>query len=79
MIERFNLYDIYGYLIPGAAWLALLAFPFYLALPELHVSIAGLTSVGLGGGYVAGHYLSGLARSWIPSYEVVKGEKQYLS
>lgn len=79
MIERFNFYDIYGYLIPGAAWLALLGAPVFLTVPGLELSIAGLTGLGLGGGYLAGHYLSGLSRAWIPSYDLVSGEKQYLS
>jgi hypothetical protein len=70
MIERFNFYDIYGYLIPGAAWLALLALPVYLTHPSWTLSVAALTSVGLGGGYLAGHYLSGLARTWLPSQKL---------
>lgn len=70
MIERFNFYDIYGYLIPGAVWLALLGLPFYLTVPGLQLSVAALTTIGLGGGYLAGHYLSGLARVWLPSVKV---------
>jgi len=70
MIDRFNFYDIYVYLIPGAVWLALLGLPFYLTVPGLEVSLAALTTIGLGGGYLAGHYLSGLARKWLPSVKV---------
>lgn len=53
MIERFNFYDIYVYLIPGAVWLALLGLPFYLTVPGLEVSLAALTTIGLGGGYLS--------------------------
>jgi hypothetical protein len=66
MIERFNFYDVYGYLIPGFVWLILLALPLQLAGHWGEISAAELTSA-LAISYVAGHYLSGLARQALPS------------
>jgi hypothetical protein len=67
MMERFNFYDVYGYLIPGTVWLVLLALPFWLTLSTFPASFATLTALGLLGGYIAGHVLAGLARVAIPS------------
>lgn len=67
MIERFNFYDLYGYLIPGFIFLALLWLPFGLTdetLLELDWSSALL---GLVFGYVVGHLIQGLAIAGFPS------------
>lgn len=74
MIERFNFYDVYGYLIPGFVWLALIAIPFHFIF-QFQAFSAGELTASLVAGYVAGHVLGGLARLVLPSsrYEV-KGE-----
>lgn len=67
MIERFNFYDLYGYLIPGIVLLALLWLPFGLAdqaFLKLDFSSAIFALVF---GYVAGHLLQGLALTAFPS------------
>lgn len=62
MIERFNFYDVYGYLIPGGVAFSLVWLPFALAvtpkLPET-VTAAAVAAVLA---YVAGHLLQMLAR-----------------
>lgn len=80
MMERFNFYDIYGYLLPGGFWLGLLWLPFVLVAgfpAEATVEIAG---VGLFGGYIAGHLLQTLARNLVPNKLVDdQGRERYLS
>lgn len=66
MIERFNFYDLYGYLIPGFVWLLVLGFPFQLQFSIGEFS-AGMLTASLIIGYVVGHLLSGLARQALPS------------
>jgi hypothetical protein len=65
VIERFNFYDVYGYLIPGFVWTLLLLLPFYLVFDPQTISVAELTAV-LIVAYVAGHFLGGLARQALP-------------
>lgn len=75
MIERFNFYDLYGYLIPGSIWLLLLKFPFHLQFNNGTLSAVELTA-GAVIGYVAGHLLLGLARQALPTANYqVPGEK----
>lgn len=66
MIERFNFYDIYGYLLPGFTWLLLLALPFHVIFQFSSTSIPELTAV-LAVAYVVGHLLGGFARGFLPS------------
>lgn len=66
MIERFNFYDIYGYLVPGLTWLFLLALPFHVIFQFSTASIPELTAV-LAVAYVVGHLLAGLAHGVLPS------------
>jgi len=66
MIERFNFFDIYGYLVPGLAFLWLLWLPFGLVVgywppAEWTSALAALVL-----GYLAGHLLFGLAEQVIP-------------
>ena len=67
MKERFNFYDVYGYLIPGFVLLGLLWLPFWLAsgnAPSLGFANA------LGGlfvAYVLGHLLSSVTAAALPS------------
>ena len=67
MIERFNFYDVYGYLLPGVALLALGWLPFWFVagkdIPGAWVSaIATLLA-----GYAVGHVLSRMVQLALPS------------
>lgn len=67
MIERFNFYDVYGYLLPGSALLLVLVCPFWLAAgfaPSIELSSAVVGSVVA---YFAGHLLQLLSREALPS------------
>jgi len=66
MIERFNFYDVYGYLIPGFVWVMLLAVPFHLLYNFKALSATEFTA-GLVIAYLAGHLLSGMARKFLRS------------
>ena len=67
MIERFNFYDVYGYLLPGSFLLAVAMLPMALStwsLPHLDVKWAIAFLVA---GYFAGHLLQAVARVEFPS------------
>lgn len=66
MIERFNFYDIYGYLLPGTLLFGLLWLPFGLSqgLPANELSTTLLLLVL---SYVAGHVLQTIATAVVPS------------
>lgn len=67
MIERFNFYDVYGYLLPGFALIGLVWVPFGLlsgTLPKNEL----LSAVGvLAFGYVLGHLLQNLLTTALKS------------
>src|SRR5437867_2372524 len=67
MSERFNFYDIYGYLIPGFALLGLLWLPIGIAshaVPDIKLTGAvGWLIIA----YLLGHILSGVAKLAFPS------------
>jgi hypothetical protein len=78
MIERFNFYDLYGYLIPGFVALALAWLPFALvgdALPSLGLADA-LTALVVS--YVIGHVLYGLAAGAFPSGRTAADQNTHL-
>lgn len=67
MIEKFNFYDIYGYFLPGSAFLALIWVPFGLIqhlwpAKELSSAVAAIIFA-----YVVGHVLRTLAHNVFPS------------
>lgn len=67
MVERFNFYDVYEYLIPGLIFLTLLWLPYGLAdrtLANIDWSSALLALVF---GYILGHLVQGLAIAALPS------------
>lgn len=72
MIERFNFYDVYGYLFPGAVMLGLGLAP--IAVSRSHPPSLEWTSAvaALLVSYVLGHVMQELARVALPS-TVVKG------
>lgn len=79
MIERFNLYDLYGYLLPGVALLGLLWLPYTVGpkiWPPLELASALLVLVV---GYTLGHVLHELSRWYLPSYVVRRGVRSYPS
>lgn len=67
MIERFNFYDIYGYLLPGLTLLTLLWLPFGLVAKEWPTAQFLSALVALAFGYVIGHVLQILAKIAFPS------------
>ena len=67
MVEKFNFYDIYGYLLPGLMLVGLLWTPFGLfwrAWPQQEISSAILLFLLA---YIAGHFIQGFAFVIIPS------------
>lgn len=66
MIERFNFYDLYGYLLPGLAFVGLLWLPFGL-VADLWPPAAWTSALAvLVLGYLLGHVLHGLAEQVFP-------------
>lgn len=67
MIERFNFYDVYGYLIPGIVLVLCVGLPFLLSdrLPELNEWSVLL--VGVVVAYLAGHIIQTMATTAMPS------------
>ncbi|HVR40928.1 MAG TPA: hypothetical protein VMU84_17685 [Thermoanaerobaculia bacterium] len=66
MIDRFNFYDIYGYLIPGMLLIALIWLPHAVvagAMPSAAVTAAVAALIAA---YIAGHVLQVLATKVIP-------------
>jgi hypothetical protein len=69
LIDRFNFYDIYGDLLPGAAFLALLWIPFGLvrhSWPSSEWSSALIAAVFA---YIVGHLIQSVATNAIPSWK----------
>ena len=69
MIDKFNFYDIYGYLFPGAALLAVLWIPFGLvrgSWPSHDWSSALIAAVFA---YIVGHLMQSVATNAIPSWK----------
>jgi len=69
LIDKFNFYDIYGYFLPGAAFLAVLWIPFGLvrhSWPSSDWSSALVTAVFA---YIVGHLMQSVATNAIPSWK----------
>lgn len=67
MIEKFNFYDIYGYLIPGLVLIGILCVPFgilFQAWPKADIASAVLILLLA---YVLGHVIQSFALSLMPS------------
>jgi hypothetical protein len=67
VIERFNFYDIYGYLLPGATLLGLLWLPFGIINGSWPAAQLSATVFILGFSYVIGHVLQTIATVSVPS------------
>lgn len=67
MIDRFNFYDIYGYLLPGTLLLGLFWLPFGLSTGSLPSKEISATLLLLALAYIAGHVLQTVAAIVAPS------------
>lgn len=71
MVEKFNFYDIYGYLVPGGTLLALLWLPFAASVPKWPAVSAWagavVAAMSIAAAYVAGHLVQTLAVGAMPS------------
>lgn len=67
MIEKFNFYDLYGYFVPGAAFLAILWLPFGLVRHKWPSSTWTEAIVAAVLAYIVGHLLQSIATNAIPS------------
>lgn len=70
MIQRFNFYDLYGYLIPGLALVVVLWVPFGIIYRWLPTGPAGDLSwlaLAVVIAYVAGYFVQSIATNGIPS------------
>jgi hypothetical protein len=65
-MDRFNFYDVYGYLIPGLVTLGVLWLPFRIVLDVKLPSEWSATFVAIVVGYVVGHILQFLATPAFP-------------
>jgi hypothetical protein len=71
MIQRFNFYDVYGYLIPGLAVVILLWLPSTVITGHLQDEKLGLVAVAVAVAYVIGHVIQNLSANAV-SAKVVK-------
>lgn len=67
MIERFNFYDVYGYLAPGIALLGLLWIPFGMVTGKLPDDKLASLAVVLLLGYIVGFFLHSMSTNAFPS------------
>jgi len=70
LIEKFNFYDVYGYFVPGAAFLAILSIPFGLVSHKWPSSTWTEAIIAAVLAYIVGHLLQSIATNAIPSWEV---------
>lgn len=70
MIEKFNFYDIYGYFLPGAVFLAILWTPFGLVKGSWPPGNWSSALIAAALAYIAGHLIQSVATNAIPSWEV---------
>ena len=67
MIERFNFYDLYGYLIPGLVLVVLVWLPFGIVLDFIPDAKVASVAAVLAGGYIIGHFMQSIASQAIAS------------
>ncbi|GAC1538361.1 MAG: hypothetical protein NVS2B4_18410 [Ramlibacter sp.] len=70
MTDRFNFYDIYGYLLPGLVLGALVGLPFWLILGKGPPGELASAALALVLGYVLGHLLQLMAKVHLPEREM---------
>lgn len=69
MIEKFNFYDVYGYFLPGAAFLAVLWMPLGLVRHSWPAKDWSSAIIAAALAYLVGHLLQNVATNAIPSWE----------
>jgi len=67
VIEKFNFYDVYGYLLPGTLLFGLFWLPFGIARTALPKSEISTTLLLLAVAYIFGHILQNIASAVVPS------------
>ena len=67
MIEKFNFYDVYGYFLPGALFLAILWIPFGIASGSWPPTDWTSALIAVGIAYILGHLIQNVATRAIPS------------
>jgi hypothetical protein len=67
LIEKFNFYDIYGYFLPGAVFLAALWGPYALVKGSWPSSSWGSAIIAIIFAYVAGHLIQSIATFALPA------------
>jgi hypothetical protein len=67
LIEKFNFYDVYGYFVPGAAFLAILWIPFGLVRHAWPPSTWTDAIVAAILAYIVGHLLQSVATNAVPA------------
>src|SRR4051794_30243139 len=78
MIEKFNFYDIYGYFLPGVAFLAILWVPFGLVKGAWPSSDWSSALIAAAIAYFLGHLLQNVVTNAIPSQRA-KGKNRFPS
>ncbi len=80
MLDRFNFFDIYAYLFPGAVAIALTWLPYVLLGAALPTGALSGALVILGVAYVAGHVLQTFAKDlWSSKVIWLDGKREYPS
>ena len=67
MIEKFNFYDVYGYLVPGATFIAILWVPFGVVKHSWPTSTWSSAIIAVVLAYLVGHLIQSLATNALPS------------
>ncbi|MEX1129686.1 MAG: hypothetical protein WD227_16550 [Vicinamibacterales bacterium] len=67
MIERFNFYDVFGFLIPGSVLFLALAIPLSLARGQAPDADLASALAAIVAAYLAGHFLQAFAHHGFPS------------
>lgn len=78
MLDRFNFFDIYAYLLPGAVAIALAWLPYVLLGADLPSGAVSGALALIGAAYVAGHALQTLAKDlWSSKVVWLDGKREY--
>jgi hypothetical protein len=74
MIQRFNFYDVYGYLIPGFAVVVMLWLPSAVITQHWQEAKLGWIAAAIAVAYVVGHVLQNLAANAVSLHVVTNAE-----
>lgn len=67
MIERFNFYDVYGYLMPGIALFGVFTIPGFIGDRRAWPADLGTALIAVIAAYIAGHVLQAMAHRVVPA------------